>query len=69
MALASNVDNIRYNGTGRAYVADVGSLHPGIDLGELENLAFNCKVSTEKLKSTRNAARATILEVETEREA
>lgn len=69
MALASNVNNIRYNGTGRAYVADVGSLHPGIDLGELENLAFNCKVSTEKLKSTRNAARATILEVETEREA
>jgi hypothetical protein len=69
MALASNVDNIRYNGTGRAYVADVGSLHPGLDLGELENLSFNIKVSTEKLKSTRNAARATILEVETEREA
>lgn len=67
--LASNVENIRYNGTGRAYVADVGSDHPGMDLGELENLAFNCKVSTEKLKSTRNAARATILEVETEREA
>lgn len=67
--LASNVNNIRYNGTGRAYVAEVGSAHPGIDLGELENLAFTCKVSTEKLKSTRNAARATILEVETEREA
>ncbi len=69
MALASNVNNIRYNGTGRVYVADVGSPHPGVDVGELENLTFNCKVSTEKLKSTRNAARATILEVETEREA
>ena len=69
MSLASNVENIRYNGTGRAYAAETGSLHPGIDLGELENLGFNIKVSTEKLKSTRNAARATILEVETEREA
>lgn len=69
MALASNTNNIRYNGTGRVYVADVGSAHPGVELGEMENLTFNCKVSTEKLKSTRNAARATILEVETEREA
>jgi len=68
MALASNVDNIRYNGTGRVYVAEVGSAHPGVDVGELENLTFNVSVSTEKLKSTRNAARATILEVETERE-
>lgn len=69
MALASNIDNIRYNGTGRAYVNTVGAAGPGVDLGELENLTFNCKVGTEKLKSTRNAARATILEVETEREA
>ena len=68
MALATSVDNIRYNGTGRAYVAEVGSNHPGVDLGELENLTFSVAVSTEKLKSTRNAARATILEVETERE-
>jgi len=68
MALASNVDNIRYNGTGRVYVADVGSAHPGVDVGEIENLTFNISVATEKLKSTRNAARATILEVETERE-
>lgn len=69
MALASNVDNIRYNGTGRVYASEVGSSNPGYDLGELENLAFNIAVATEKLKSTRNAARATILEVETEREA
>ena len=68
MALATSVDNIRYNGTGRAYVAEVGSDHPGVDLGELENLTFSVSVTTEKLKSTRNAARATILEVETERE-
>lgn len=69
MALASNIDNIRYNGTGRAYVNTVGASGPGVDLGELENLTFNCSVSTEQLKSTRNAARATILEVETERNA
>jgi len=69
MALASNVENIRYNGTGRVYVGTVGGTNPGVDVGELENLAMNVKVSTEKMKSTRNAARATILEVETEREA
>lgn len=69
MALASNVDNIRYNGTGRAYAGTVGGTNPGVDLGELENFAMNVKVSTEKMKSTRNAARATILEVESEREA
>ena len=69
MALATSTDNIRYNGTGRAYVATVASTDPGTDLGELESLTFNVTVSTEKLKSTRNAARATLLEVETEREA
>jgi hypothetical protein len=69
MALTTSTDNIRYNGTGRAYAATVAATNPGADLGELENLDFSIKVSTEKLKSTRNAARATILEVETEREA
>jgi hypothetical protein len=69
MALASNINNIRYNGTGRAYVNTVGAAGPGVALGELENLTFNCSVSTEQLKSTLNAARATILEVETERNA
>lgn len=69
MPLATSTDNIRYNGTGRAYVATVGDTDPGVDLGELENLDFSIKVTTEKLKSTRNAARAAILEVETEREA
>jgi hypothetical protein len=68
MAIASSADNIRYNGTGRIYAADVAgsSLE---DLGELDKLNFSCKVTTESLKSTRNAARATILEVEKEREA
>ncbi len=69
MALASNVDNIRYNGTGRAYAGTVGGSNPGADLGELENFTMSVKVTTEKMKSTRNAARATILETETEREA
>ena len=68
MALASNVENIRYNGTGRAYAGAVAGASFD-DLGELENLNFNMTVSTEKMKSTRNASRATILEIETEREA
>jgi len=67
MGLASNPANIRYNGTGRAYVADVGGSGL-LDLGEMENLTFSQSVSTEKMKSTRNAARATILEAESERE-
>ncbi len=66
--LTTNPDNIRFNGTGRAYAGAVaGSSFD--DLGELEGLGFNCSVSKEKLKSTRNAARATILERESEREA
>ena len=68
MALATNVANIRYNGTGRAYAGAVAGASFD-DLGELENLNFNMTVSTEKMKSTRNASRATILEIETEREA
>lgn len=68
MGLASNVDNIRYNGTGRAYAGAVAGASFD-DLGELEGLNFGITVSTEKLKSTRNASRATILEVESERDA
>jgi hypothetical protein len=66
--IASSADNIRFNGTGRAYMADVGgsSLE---DLGELDGLSFSMSASTDKLKSTRNAARATILEVAKETEA
>lgn len=68
MGLASSADNIRYYGTGRAYAGEVaGSSFD--DLGELDNLNFGVAVSTEKLQSTRNAARATIIEKETEREA
>jgi hypothetical protein len=65
--LASSADNIRFNGTGRAYVADVGGTS-FLDLGEMEALTFSQTVSTTKIKSTRNAARATILEAESERE-
>ncbi len=65
--LASSPQNIRFNGTGRAYVADAGGGNL-VDLGELEALNFSQQVSTTKMKSTRNAARATILEAETERE-
>jgi hypothetical protein len=38
-------------------------------MGELENLNFSLAVSTEKLKSTRNAARGTLIEKITESEA
>jgi len=68
MPLASSADNIRYNGTGRCYAGAVGGSSFD-ELGDLENLNFNMSVSTEKLKTNRNAAKATILEVESEREA
>lgn len=68
MPLASSVENIRYNGTGRVYAGAVAGTSFD-DLGELDGLNFSMAVSTEKLKSNRNAARATILEVESEREA
>ena len=68
MPLASSADNIRFNGTGRCYVGAVAGASFD-ELGDLENLNFNMSVSTEKIKTNRNAAKATILEVESEREA
>lgn len=68
MTLASSAENIRYNGTGRAYAGAVAGASFD-DLGELETLAFSLTQSTEKMKSTRNASRATILEVINEAEA
>jgi len=67
MALATDVNNIRFNGTGRAYVGAVAGASFD-DLGELEGISFAVTVTQEKLKSTRNAARATILERESERD-
>jgi hypothetical protein len=68
MGLASSADNIRYYGTGRAYAGAVGGSSFD-DLGEMESINFALNQSTEKLKSTRNAARASILEKITESEA
>jgi len=68
MSLASSSDNIRYYGTGRAYAGEFGEASFD-DLGELENINFALTVTTEKLKSTRNASRATLIEKETERDA
>jgi len=68
MALPSSADNIRYYGTGRAYAGEFGEAYFD-DLGELENINFALTVTTEKLKSTRNASRATLIEKETERDA
>lgn len=66
--LSSSANNIRYNGTGRVYAREAGA-QGWEDLGEIESFSFNASVSTETLKSTRHASRATILEVESEREA
>lgn len=68
MPLAASADNIRFNGTGRVYLGAVAGASFD-ELGDLENLNFNMSVSTEKIKTNRNAAKATILEVESEREA
>ncbi|MBU4526553.1 MAG: hypothetical protein KUA37_02020 [Desulfomicrobium sp.] len=66
--LSSSPDNIRYNGTGRAYAQEEGA--PGWeDLGEIDSFNFNTSISTTKLPTKRQASRATILEVEDEREA
>ena len=68
MSLASSADNIRYNGTGRCYAGALGGASFD-DLGDLEDFKFSMSISTEKLKTNRNAAKATILEVESGREA
>lgn len=68
MPLASSADNIRYYGTGRSYAGEVGEASFD-DLGELENFNFALTVTTERLKSTRNASRATLIEKENERDA
>ena len=60
--LSPNADNIRYNGTGRAYQGAVAG-SSFAQLGELENLNFAINQTTEKMKSTQNASRATILEL------
>lgn len=68
MPLASDTDNIRYYGTGRAYAGTVGGASFD-DLGELENFNYAINQTIEKLHSTRNASRAVILEKITESEA
>lgn len=64
--LTSSADNIRYNGTGRVYVADVGE-SAYEDLGELNGFSGNVSVSKEEMKTNRTADRSTILTVESER--
>ena len=66
--LTSNADNIRYNGTGRVYVADVGGAVYD-ELGELENLSGNISVSKDEMKSNRSADQAVILTAESKRSA
>lgn len=66
--LSSSPDNIRFNGTGRVYAGAVNGTSFD-ELGELDNLGFSVNVTTDKLKTSRNASKVTILEVESEREA
>jgi len=68
MSLSSSADNIRYNGSGRCYAGAVAGASFD-ELGDLENLVFSMSVSTDKVKTNRHASKATILEVETDREA
>jgi hypothetical protein len=67
MPIASNSDNIRFNGTGRLYVATVGASGVGMEIGEIDGLSDSMETTTDKIKSNRTAARATLKEVETER--
>lgn len=66
--LASNSDNIRFNGTGRMYVADVGAAGVGMEIGEIDGLSDNYSTSEDKIKSNRTAARATLKTVKNETE-
>jgi len=68
MPIASNSDNIRFNGTGRMYVAAVGAAGVGFEVGEIDGLAESVSSSADKIKSNRTAARATLKEVPKERE-
>lgn len=55
MPIASNVTNIRINGTGRLYVAAVGSASIGIEVGEMDGLSDNISQSEgDKIYSNRS---------------
>lgn len=61
MPIASNADNIRINGTGRLYVADVGSANIGIEVGEMDGLSDNIsQAEGEKIYSNRQAGKLVI---------
>jgi len=67
--LASDPSNtIRHNGTGRAYSAAVAGTSFD-ELGEVSGVNFGVAVTSDKIKTSRDASRADILEVETGREA
>lgn len=68
MPLASDSDNIRFNGTGRLYMADVGAAGVGIEIGEIDGLSDSYSTSEDKIKSNRTAARATLKTVKNETE-
>lgn len=68
MPLASSSDNIRFNGTGRLYMADVGSAGVGMEIGEVDGLSDSYATSEDKIKSNRTAARATLKTVKNETE-
>lgn len=61
MPIASNASNIRINGTGRLYIADVGSANIGLEVGEMDGLSDNISIAEgEKIYSNRQAGKLVI---------
>jgi len=63
MYLASDPRNIRFNGSGRGYVAAVQGTSFD-DLGELESISASISVTNDTMYTTRDASRAAIIEQE-----
>jgi len=68
MPLASNPDNIRFNGTGRLYVSATDSANIGMEIGEVDGLSDSISSTEEYIKSNRQAGNLTIATVNSETE-
>lgn len=61
--------NMRINGTGRFYVADVGSHRVGREIGEIDGLSDTFATTSEDYTSNRTAARSVIVSANSKIEA
>ena len=66
--VSTSPDNIRLDGTGRLYVAEPGT-NIWDDIGEIDSFTMNNSVETSEIKSTRTAAKATLIKSEKSRSA